>query len=418
MKILWICFVWPEPDSSAAGTRTLELINLLKTSGHEVRTCSPCQPNSYQDFLIQSGIAAEHLPANDERFDSFIAEFQPDIVFFDRFMIEEQFGWRVRQICPQALRILDTIDLHSLRRSRQRKQAQLNDNQVCPELTKSDLQSDDALREISAIYRCDLSLVISDFELNLLQLEFNIPASLITLCRFSCQRATVPNSFEKRADFVAIGNFNHAPNLDSFKLLHDFLWPRINQLLNQRGILGTELHVFGAYPKTDFVSVESKANGFKVMGKTPQASETLSKYRVNLAPLRFGAGIKGKIADGWASGTPCVATSVAAEGMHSGFIFGGSVSDNWDRFVEQAVILYSDSQSWEAAQKNGFRIIDHFFDRSVNAQNFLEAVANAKQHQSERRIANFTGQMLWHHQNRSTEFFSRWIEVKNKLKFT
>ena len=72
---------------------------------------------------------------------------------FDRFMVEEQFGWRVAEQCPNALRILDTEDLHCLRKGREKA---IKDQAL---FDKSYLFNDISKREIASIYRCDLSLL-------------------------------------------------------------------------------------------------------------------------------------------------------------------------------------------------------------------------------------------------------------------
>ena len=411
MKILWICFVWPEPNSSAAGVRTLELLQVLRAAGHEVRVSSPCQSNSYKQELERAGYSCEHLLPNDRAFDAYISDFQPEIVFFDRFMIEEQFGWRVKEQCPAALRILDTIDLHFLRRLRQHKVEQ---GESALSLSDFDLQTSDAIREISAIYRCDLSLIVSDFEEKLLIEKFKIPKELLCLCRFSSSKNIGWPAYEARSSFVTIGNFNHAPNLDSFKLLYDNLWPKISLALKQIGITKSELHIYGAYPRQDFLALDNKIPGFRVFGRAEDSCLTLSKYKVNLAPLRFGAGIKGKILDAWSCGTPCMATTVAAEGMCVEGCFGGLISDDWDDFIQKAINLYVDKQLWTQAQKQGLEIAESLFNPERNLNIFLEAINNSFLNRELFRQQNFVGQMLWHHQHRSTEFFSRWIEAKNK----
>jgi hypothetical protein len=124
-------------------------------------------------------------------------------VLFDRFMVEEQYGWRVQQECPDALRILDTEDLHCLRSARQqsdkKKQALA-------------LFSDTAKREIASILRCDLSMMISEVEMDILKEQFKIDSSLIYYLPFleeEINSNTIENwiPFEDRADFVFIGNF-------------------------------------------------------------------------------------------------------------------------------------------------------------------------------------------------------------------
>jgi len=111
-------------------------------------------------------------------FDDFISELNPNIVLFDRFMLEEQFGWRVAKHCPDALRILDTEDLHSLRHARHQA---LKQNRP---LTSADMNSDLAKREIAAIFRCDLSLIISDYELQLLTNNYRVPEHILLHCPF------------------------------------------------------------------------------------------------------------------------------------------------------------------------------------------------------------------------------------------
>ena len=119
-KLLIIGKVWPEPKSSAAGIRMVQLIKLFQGDGWQITFSSSASKSEYSFNLDEIGVSEQSIRMNDSLFDDFVSELQPDVVLFDRFMIEEQFGWRVVENCPDALRILDTIDLHSLRLARQR----------------------------------------------------------------------------------------------------------------------------------------------------------------------------------------------------------------------------------------------------------------------------------------------------------
>ena len=413
MNILWISFIWPEPESSAAGYRTMQLIKACIRSGYEITMYSPCQTNIHQEKLASMGITTIHGEPNDSAFDGFIAKLNPDIVIFDRFMMEEQFGWRVRACCPRALRVIDTCDLHSLRRIRQKK---IEKREEASTLSQEDLISDDSIRELAAIYRSDLSLIISEAEVKLLKNHYNVADELLQLCGFFYDAPFATSAYSKRNHFVTIGNFNHAPNVDSFSLLHEMLWGAINTALKNQGHHDVELHIYGAYPTDKFLKLDDPKSGFRVKGWAEDAIQTLSHYRVNLAPLRFGAGLKGKISDGWIAGTPCVATSIGAEGMYGELQFGGYIEDDWDRFVERAVSLYTNEQTWNESQDRGFKIISTLFSEEKNAPEFTASLLHAYEGLNERRARNFVGSMLWHNLNRSTEYFSRWIETKNKLK--
>ena len=148
-QLLIIGFVWPEPKSSAAGTRMLQLIEVFQQEGYKIVFASPCAKSDNAFNLEAIGVTQVSIELNNASFDDYIKQLNPEIVMFDRFMMEEQFGWRVTEHCPNALKILDTEDLHCLRKGRQQayKEGGVFD--------KTYLLSDVAKREIASIYRCD-----------------------------------------------------------------------------------------------------------------------------------------------------------------------------------------------------------------------------------------------------------------------
>ena len=135
-------------------------------------TVSQKNPNSID--LTNYGVTEVFLALNNSSFDEYMLNLNPTIVVFDRFITEEQFGWRVAETCPNALRVLDTEDLHCLRKTRQG--AIKNEIEFTNDML---LNSEIAKREIAAIYRCDISLIISTFEMKLLQEVFKIDESLV-----------------------------------------------------------------------------------------------------------------------------------------------------------------------------------------------------------------------------------------------
>ncbi|RUP81813.1 glycosyltransferase, partial [Corynebacterium propinquum] len=173
-KVLVIGYVWPEPRSSAAGGHMMQILESFLTQGWDITFSSPATIGEHKADLPALGIAERAIELNNSSFDDFIRELAPDIVLFDRFMMEEQFGWRVEKCCPDALRVLETSDLQSLRDARhQRLKEHLKadpDGDDFSALFCADLQpafqcmadTDLAKREIAAIYRCDISLMISD----------------------------------------------------------------------------------------------------------------------------------------------------------------------------------------------------------------------------------------------------------------
>ena len=111
--------VWPEPNSTAAGNRMLQLISLFQKQDYSITFLCSASLSEFSFDLNQISVATQSIQLNDSRFDILIKELNPAVVLFDRFMIEEQYGWRVMANCPNAIRILDTEDLHFLRKARE-----------------------------------------------------------------------------------------------------------------------------------------------------------------------------------------------------------------------------------------------------------------------------------------------------------
>jgi glycosyltransferase involved in cell wall biosynthesis len=371
-------------------------------------------------------VQEQPIALNDSGFNDFISELKPDAVLFDRFFTEEQFGWRVEQVCPNALRILDTIDLHSLRHVRQQllKQAQQQtSNEVerqsidpvlagSAELYRRMTEDDMAQREIAAIYRCDLTLMISQYEMSLLSDYFSVPKSLLHYCPFL--RVNIPEQsslpgFSDRQHFISIGNFRHEPNWDSVLYLKHAVWPRIRTQLPN-----TECHIYGAYPPPKATQLHSSKQGFLIKGWADDAEKVMQNARVCLGLLRFGAGIKGKLMDAMRTGTPSVTTAIGAESMCGGLPWGGLIENNADAIADAAVQLYTHEDRWQQAQQQGFAILDQFFAKEDYAHLLIARVLKLRENLSQERQQNFVGTLLRHHLLKSTHYMSKWIEEKNK----
>jgi len=410
VNVLIIGSVWPEPASSGAGLRMMEMIHLFQKQQWAVVFASTAERTEHTASLDKLAVQSMPIAVNDSGFDRFITELQPDLVLFDRFTMEEQFGWRVEKYCPHAMRVIETIDLHCLRQARQLQCKR--QPEVVVEVAQADLYNDIAVREIAAIQRSDLSILVSDYEMALLQTQFAVSPDIIHLCPFMFEKQQVSMSspsFEQRADFIMIGNFRHAPNWDAVLWLKQ-IWPLIRSYLPEAA-----LHIYGAYAPPKARALHQPSAGFHVLGRAEQVDMVMQQARVCLAPLRFGAGIKTKLADAMRNGTPNVTTGIGIEGMGGGLPWAGAVVDDDAAFAEAAVSLYQDRAAWRQAQSNGFEIMHHLFDATANGEALVNRLLQVKKNLAEYRQRNFTGLMLRHHHQRSTEFMSRWIESKNLL---
>jgi glycosyltransferase involved in cell wall biosynthesis len=403
-KLLIIGHVWPEPNSSAAGGRMIQLIKLFLKNNIEVIFCSPASETAFSFLLKTLGITQYQIKINDSDFDNLLKEINPDVVLFDRFMTEEKFGWRVAEVCPNALRILDTEDLHCLRYARQK--AVLENTEFNTEL----LMNDYAKREIASVMRSDISLIISSFEMNLLQSFFKIDTQLLFYLPFLIDLKTIPvfKKIEERNHFVSIGNFLHEPNKDAVLQLKKSIWPLIRKKLPK-----AELHIYGAYVPESILQLNNPEEKFIIKGRAEDAINVIADAKVLLAPLRFGAGLKGKLMEAMLCGTPSVTTSIGAEGMSFNSSWGGAINDEPNDFANSAVELFVDEEKWKIAQNNGLDILSNF-DSNRFETNFIKKINLLFQNLNEHRSSNFFGAMLLSNQLNSTKYFSRWIEEKNK----
>jgi len=406
-KVLIIGLIWPEPAATAAGTRMVQLIHFFLNHDYEVNFASAASKNDLSFDLKSLEVNCFSIELNHSSFDIKLKELAPEIVLFDRFLSEEQFGWRVQESCPNAIRILDTEDLHFLRRSRE---LALKDNN---EDWQQYLQNDITKREVASIFRCDISLIISQFEVSLLEGYFKISPSLLFYLPIfdpSYVDNSIRNSrsYEERKHFMTIGNFKHKPNLDAVRFLRESIWPLIKSQLP-----ASEMHVYGAYPSQAVRQLESKKEGFFIKGWVAEKSEAFINYRVCLAPLRFGAGQKGKLLDAMHFGTPSVTTSIGAEGMSGPENWNGFVEDGISQFAEKAILLYNNKELWVDAQHKGKKLLKEKFKKELFEKQFALLLVNLQLDVDTHRTNNFMGTMLSHHTMQSTKYFSKWIEYKN-----
>ncbi len=408
-SVLIIGHCWPEPQSTAAGVRMLQLLQFFLEEGFEVVFSSTAMLTERSFDLAALGVKTTPVTLNHGGFDTFIAQLAPTIVLFDRFLTEEQFGWRVAEFAPQALRMLDTEDLHSLRKTRE---ACFRQNHIFSlELW---LQDDITKREIASIYRCDIALIISKFEMQLLEGTIKIDGSLLHYMPFMVSPMTATEMdalppFGARKGFICIGNGKHAPNVDAVLWLKTELWPLIRAQLPEAA-----LNIYGAYLPDRLTQMHNPREGFLVHGWAQDLKETMQFNKVNLAPLRFGAGLKGKLADAMQFGTPSVTTPIGGEGMGDETNFAGIIAPDAISFAAAAIELYTDQNLWQSKHQEGFKMLNLLFDKERHMGGLRVKIHELLTGLEAHRSQNFIGSMLRHQSMASAKYMAKYIEEKNK----
>ncbi len=401
--LLVIGHQWPEPEATAAGQRMWQLLSGFREAGYHITFACARGTEKYGMDLGAEGIEAVPIRLNHSSFDQWLSQSGFDLVLFDRFLTEEQFSWRIREHLPACTLLLDTEDLHSLRHSRETAVRANREWEV------SDwLENPLFYRELASIIRCDLSLIISRAEMDLLLTH--LPFLEGKLCylpfRFPRADATSQPGFGQRQDFVFVGNGKHNPNLDAIPVLKSAIWPELRQHFPK-----ASLRIYGAYLPESILRLDAPEDRFEVRGWAKDLEAVFTEHRLQLAPLRFGAGVKGKILNGLRFGMPTLSTPVGWEGICQDLQEADFIAEPPEAFIRKAVRLYTCEATWRDALQKQMRASTPHFGTSLRT--LLESLEGLKEAEESGPQAQKVLQKLLRHQAFDRlRYLSKWIEAK------
>ena len=261
-----------------------------------------------------------------------------DLVFISRPTTFERQIKTIRKYCIKSKVLFHTVDLHFLRMNREADLLKSKKMMLAAEEMKQ--------RELALISQADITTVLSSEELALL--KNLLPNERIRLLPYSRYIKGTNNGFNERRDIVFVGGYQHAPNVDAVQYFVDEIMP----LLRQR-LPGVRFYAVGSKPPAEIQALASE--DVVIAGFIEDLTPLLDRKRVSVAPLRYGAGIKGKIGTAMAVGLPVVATSLAAEGMSLTNGENVMVADGPEQFAEALVSLYQDEALWRHISHNGLQ---------------------------------------------------------------
>lgn len=274
---------------------------------------------------------------------------QLDAVMLFRAPVAIRHTQDVRRYCRAAKLIFSTIDLHFLREARSRNGLDGLDRSRMTLLHRAELQ---CLRE------ADHSIVISEAELAVVQEELpGIPVSVVPLVREFT--ATTTRSFKARSGLAFVGNYQHPPNIDAVLFFLKEVWPLIHEKLPE-----ARFFVVGSY-MPDAVR-EASGEGVELLGFVDSLDPLFGNIRLSVAPLRVGAGLKGKVATSLGYGVPIVMSTIAAEGMGLQNGDEALIADDPMDFAEAVIRLHSDSALWDRLSSHGAEAARRLFSIEVS----------------------------------------------------
>lgn len=343
--ILIVDEVTPMPDHDSGSIDMYNIIKILVKLGYRVHFI----PNSnfshnkkYTEDLQNMGVECIFYPFYtdinaflSERGDSF------DIILISRITVARNVIDLLKDHCPSAKLIFYTVDLHFLRSQRE---AELSND---PEKVLIAQQTREAeLRVIDAV---DIAIVLSETEKQVLMQLGKSNIRVIPLIRDFDELGSM-GRFEHRKDVLFIGGYDHDPNIDAVEILVHSLWPAVRKMAAARNLPPITLHIYGSKMPPRFHDFE--CTDVRVHGYVEDLSTAFEKIRLSVAPLRYGAGLKGKLATSFGFGVPVIGSPVAFEGVHLQSTSNLCVStENPEEFAELLVDLYDDETRWNALSR-------------------------------------------------------------------
>ncbi|HEY4555096.1 MAG TPA: glycosyltransferase [Lysobacter sp.] len=346
--VLIVDALTPDATRDSGSLRLIGLMRLLMAEGVHVVFLPANRMNAGAATarLQALGVECWHAP-HAPRFPAWLrrhgARF--DAVVLCRHYVAREFLPLVRRHAPQAKILFDTVDLHYLRERRAAGLAGDAAAMRAAARTRS--------LELDVIARSDVTLLVSEAERAVLAVD--APNAYVEVVSNIHDVAGPGLPFDERRDVVFVGGFRHPPNVDAVLWFVREVWPRIHA--RRRDLV---FHCIGADAPPEIAALAT-VEGVRLHGHVPELAPFMDGARIAVAPLRYGAGVKGKVNLSMAHGQPVVATRCAVEGMH--LVDGEDVlvADDADAFADAVLRLEADPALWSHLAANGLENVRRHF---------------------------------------------------------
>jgi GT2 family glycosyltransferase/glycosyltransferase involved in cell wall biosynthesis len=363
-RILVIDAYTPEPDQDSGSLRLRYLLDCFSSLGYGVTFFADNRGHAgaYTKDLQQAGVEVIYNPWLEPLHDFFSergSEF--DFVMISRHYIAANYVSLLQRYCPDAKFIFDTVDLHYLREERL---AELEDSPALRRVAAQTRRS-----ELAVIAAADATLVVSPVEKTVL--EQAAPEAKVHVISNVHEVTGSQRPWTERKDIFFVGGYQHPPNVDAATWFVSSIWPLVHEQLPE-----IQFHLIGSKANEQVSSLHG--NGVQFHGFVKSLEPWLDGCRLAVAPLRYGAGVKGKVNLSMSRGQPVVATPMAVEGIFAKPGDDILVAENAEDFAAEVVRLYRDEQLWNRISVAGLENVRQYFSveaARLSLQNLLKSLA-------------------------------------------
>jgi glycosyltransferase involved in cell wall biosynthesis len=339
----------PTPDRDSGSFRMMEIIRAIKRRGHHVILLPDNMVvfSPYLEDLQRMGVEVISAPYYDS-VEEYLAQNgrELNLVIMSRADVAYRHMETARRHAPQARIVFDTVDLHFVREERQ---ARLGESLEVRERAASRKE-----QELRLARMADLTLVVSAIEKTVIDQECGHEIDVRILSNIHPILKRERPGYESRRDIVFIGGFDHAPNIDAVLYFAREILPRVRDRIPE-----AVFQVIGPQPTPEVAGLASPS--IRILGFVEDVKPVFDQARVSVAPIRFGAGVKGKVNQSMSLGVPTVATSIAAEGMYLTHGENAMIADSPESFADAVVALWTSPELWQKVSRNGMQnLIEHF----------------------------------------------------------
>ena len=359
-SILVIEWKTPRPDSDSGSRTVFYTVEILALLGYRVTflPLSLIEDGAYSRALADLGVRcidASVYPSVREFFEAEGGSF--DFVMLNRVSVVASQMDQIKTSCPQAKLIFNTVDLHYIRELRD---AEMNNLPVVSAMQTKAL-------ELAIVRDSAMTIVLSHIEEEILRAE--VPSADIQVMPLVFSELDAdPPDFDARSDILFIGSFPHKPNVDAVLHFANDIFPAL-----RARIPDLRFHVVGSEPTAEVLQLAERP-GIVVHGFVSDIGPLFRSVRLTVAPLRFGAGIKGKIATSLSYGVPCICTPIAAEGMR---IDDGNhvlIAETVEEWCASVSSLYGDRDRWMQISAQARQIAVDEFSVAANTMRVAEVM--------------------------------------------